>query len=143
MAEFATQSDTVTVHYRASTRDGGVIEDTTHRKPLVLKLDDERYLAAFRANIVGMQTGQSKAIHLEPEDGFGLRDHRRQFVVPDSCLPAGIRQGDQLTVAIDEADVNVWLVNLKDNEATLDTNHPLSGETLELEVQLVAIDRGE
>ncbi len=141
MSITAAQNDTVTVHYCASTRDGGVIEDTNNRKPLVFSLDDETFLESFRQQIVGMEPGETKTILLDPEQSFGLRDHRRQLTVPVNGLPSGIHQGDQLATSIGESEVNVWVVQINGDEATLDTNHPLAGETLKLTIELVAINR--
>ncbi len=140
MQNEAKESDTVTIHYRASTRDGGVIEDTSSRKPLVLNLTNEQFLPQFRKQIIGMHPGEMKTIKLVPQESFGLRDHLRQLTVPRNCLPSGIQKGDQLSTTIQGHEVNAWVVQLEKAEATLDTNHPLAGEPLELRVQLLSIE---
>lgn len=140
MQKIAIETDTVTIHYRASTRDGGVIEDTSGRKPLVMNLADEHFLPLFRKQIIGMQPGQEKTIKLDPHESFGLRDHLRQMTVPRGCLPSGIQKGDQLSTTIQGYAVNAWVVQLGEEEATLDTNHPLAGEPLELSVQMISIE---
>ena len=140
MEIYATESDTVTVHYRARTRDGGVIEDTSGRKPLVLNLSDDQFLPAFRKQIVGMTPGETKTIILEAEESFGLRDYRYQMTVPRECLPSGAAQGDQISTTIQGEELNLWIVQLNKQEATLDMNHPLAGESLELSIQLVSVN---
>ena len=140
MVQRATINDTVTIHYTAHTRDGGLIEDTLKRKPLVLNLNDEQYAQALRSHIVGMHAGEQKTVLLDPENIFGYRDNNHQLTVPLSGLPAGIREGDQLCATIQNEEVDVWVVRIADEEAILDANHPLSGETIEYTIQLVAID---
>lgn len=140
MIQQATLNDTVTVHYTARSRDGGVIEDTVNRKPLVLNLNDPNYTEAFRNTIVGMHSGEQKTVVLSPEQIFGYRDHDRQITVPLNGLPAGSREGDQLCATIQNEEVDVWIVQFSEKEAVLDANHPLAGETIEYEVQLVSID---
>ncbi len=140
MSQSAAYNDTVTVHYTTRTRDGGVIEDTTNRKPLVLNLSDPHYTEAFRKSILGMQPGMQKTVIADPDQIFGYREHNRQISVPLSGLPSGIREGDQLTATIQNEEVDVWVVQLSEDEALIDTNHPLSGETIEYTIQLVSIE---
>ncbi len=140
MTQSATYNDTVTIHYITRTRDGGVIEDTTNRKPLTINLSDSRYTEAFRKSILGMQPGTSKTVIADPEQIFGYRDHNRQVAVPLSALPSGVQEGDQLAATIQDEEIDVWVVQLSEDEAVLDTNHPLAGETIEYTVQLISIE---
>ncbi|MCA8983233.1 MAG: FKBP-type peptidyl-prolyl cis-trans isomerase [Planctomycetaceae bacterium] len=140
MKHSATLQDTVTIHYSARTREGGVVEDTSHRRPLTLRLDDPRYLRSLREAIVGMIPGDTKTIRLEPEQVFGRRDHRMQLNIPLTALPAGIQEGEQLSVQIDEQEIDVWVVHVTQDEAVLDINHPLAGESLEYTIHLISME---
>jgi len=140
MSQTAAYNDTVTVHYVTRTREGGVIENTTNRKPLVLNLSDPGYTEAFRKSILGMQSGTEKTVLADPEQIFGYRDHNRQIAVPLSGLPSGIQEGDQLTATIQNEEIDAWVIQLSEDEAVLDTNHPLAGETIEYTIQLVSIE---
>ncbi len=140
MSQAATYNDTVAVHYVTRTRDGGVIENTMNRKPLILNLSDSRYTEAFRKSILGMQPGTEKTVIADPEQVFGYRDHSRQVSVPLSALPSGIQEGDQLAVIIRDEEIDAWVVQLTDDEAVLDTNHPLAGETIEYTIHLLSIE---
>jgi len=135
----ATHNDTVTIHYTTRTCEGGVIEDTMNRKPLVLNLSDQMYADALRNSILGMQPGEEKRVVVPAEHLFGHRDHHRQLSVPLRGLPAGIREGAQLSVTLQGKEVDVWVVQLLQDEAVLDTNHPLAGETIEYTIRLLSI----
>ena len=133
-------TDRVTIHYAAETRDGGVVEDTFGRRPLTIALDDPRFLKSLREGLLGSQVGQIKTLTLEPDQVFGVRDNRMQLRVPLTALPGGIREGEQLTVQVDGADLDVWVVQLNTNEAVLDVNHPLAGEAMQYRVEVLAIE---
>ncbi|WP_237226597.1 peptidylprolyl isomerase [Rubinisphaera sp. JC750] len=133
-------TDRVTIHYAAETRDGGVVEDTFGRRPLTIALDDPRFLKSLREGLLGSQVGQTKTLSLEPDQVFGVRDNRMQLRVPLTALPGGIREGEQLTVQVDGAELDVWVVQLNTNEAVLDVNHPLAGEAMQYRVEILAIE---
>ncbi|MBR9803175.1 hypothetical protein GYB59_16445 [bacterium] len=133
-------TDRVTIHYAAETRDGGVVEDTFGRRPLTIALDDPRFLKSLREGLLGSQVGQTKTLSLEPDQVFGVRDNRMQLRVPLTALPGGIREGEQLTVQVDGAELDVWVVQLNTNEAVLDVNHPLAGEAMQYRVEIIAIE---
>ncbi|MBL4885805.1 MAG: FKBP-type peptidyl-prolyl cis-trans isomerase [Planctomycetaceae bacterium] len=140
MNQQATLNDTVTVHYTARTREGGVIEDTVKRKPLTLNLNNQDYAQPLRTNIVSMQIGDQKVVTVNPDQQFGYRDPNCQISVPLSGLPAGVREGDQLSVKIQNEEIDVWVIQILADEAVLDASHPLAGETIEYTIQLVSIE---
>ncbi len=135
----ATPEDIVTLHYIARTSDGGVIEDTTHRKPVTFRLDDACYLDSLRQAVVGMAPGERKTIRLDPGRAYGERDHRMQLNVPLAALPTGIQDGDQLSVTVNDQELDVWVAQVNTQEAVLDINHPLAGEILEFTIDLLSI----
>jgi FKBP-type peptidyl-prolyl cis-trans isomerase 2 len=50
-------------------------------------------------------------------------------------------EGDQLTATISGQALNVWIRGFHDDEVSLDANHPLAGETLVIDLELVGIGR--
>lgn len=140
MKQTAGRHDVVTLHYTSRTRDGGIVEDTTARKPLTLPLDDDQFLPAFRSEIVGMSPGETKVITLPAEAVFGERQQKLQLNVPLTALPAGLQAGEQLSVDVAGTLLDVWIVQIQNGEATLDTNHPLAGESLQYTVRLISIE---
>jgi len=141
MKQIAGWQDVVTIHYTARTRDGGIVEDTTPRKPLTLPLDDDQYLPALRNELIGMSPGETKVLSLPAESVFGQRNHRMQMSVPLTALPSGIQEGEQLSVEIEGSPLDVWIIQVANGEAILDTNHPLAGESVEFTVKLISIDQ--
>ena len=132
------QGDRVQVHYVKRLRDG---RTAVSREPLRLTVGiDHPRLPGLGAALIGLTSGQSATLTVPPELAYGLsnptrirRWSRRRFP-KEAILRTGklIRftdeQGRHRRVRILEADSKVVVV---------DANHPLAGQTLELEVMLL------
>ncbi len=78
--------------------------------------------------------GDAVVVTLTPEDGFGEYDHNLVEVEPRSAFPKELEVGMQFEGAPEEADEDDFLlytvVDITDDEVTVDGNHPLAGKTL-------------
>jgi len=134
--------DTVTVHYTGRLADGTVFNSSREREPLVVNVGSGDVIAGFEKGLVGMAVGETRTLSLEPEEAYG--DHRDDLVVqvetgqfPDHITP---RIGEQLQVRQpDGSVVEVEITNIEDGLVTLDANHPLAGERLLFDVEIMGI----
>ena len=139
LMRIAQQGDCVQVHYVKRLRDG---RKAFSREPLQLTVGiDHPRLPGLGAALVGLTVGQLRTLTVPPEQAYGVADptriHRwsRRRFPSDATLQAGklIRftdeQGRRHRVRILEANSKMVVV---------DANHPWAGQTLELEVQLLA-----
>lgn len=141
MAE-AKSGDTVKVHYTGKLDDGTVFQTSIGREPLELIIGEERIIPAFEQAIIGMNPGDSKSIDVPAESAFGpyredlLRTiDRSQFptdVEPEVGQRLNMSQGNGRTIVVTVAD-------LSESSVTLDANHPLAGEDLAFDIQLVEV----
>ncbi|MEO0455765.1 MAG: peptidylprolyl isomerase [Cyanobacteria bacterium P01_A01_bin.114] len=138
----AKQGDTVLIHYTGKLDDGSVFDSSVERDPLEFSIGAGRVIPGFESAVVGMSPGESKVETIPSEQAYGPR--REEMVVqvdrvqiPDEIpLDVGIQlqmqgpQGQQVPVMVTE---------VSDAKVTLDANHPLAGENLTFEIQLVEI----
>lgn len=137
--------DLVTISYRGTLDDGSVFDESTPEEPLQFTAGGEEVIEGLTNAVVGMAVGEKKRIVIEPEQAYGDYDPDLEQTVERSELPEEVEVGDQLTAtAEDDEDEEfpVWVVELNENEAVLDANHPLAGETLIFEIELLGIERG-
>ncbi len=59
--------DTVSVSYNATLPSGEVIESAPETKPIILTIGSGKILKAAEASLLGMEPGQSKTVHIQPE----------------------------------------------------------------------------
>jgi peptidylprolyl isomerase len=89
-----------------------------------------------------MSPGDKKTLTILAADAFGAYDVEMISTVPRSQFPAGITPmiGDDLELVNDDDEsMIVTVIELDDVEVTLDANHPLAGEDLTFEVELVEV----
>lgn len=96
--------------------------------------------ALIERAIEGLARGESRRVQLAPGDAFGPRDEDAVVVVERGELPPEVALGDEFE-AEDEAGETVFLrvVELDDECARLDANHPLAGQRVALELRVLEL----
>ena len=132
-------NDTVQLHYSTFAADGCVIETSAHREPLEFTVGSSDVIAGINRAVVGMRLNERRRIAVAPEHAFGFRDSRLQQLTPRLGVLEKIEEGDQLAAEIDGQTLDVWVRTIYDDEVCLDANHPLAGESLVYEIEVVNV----
>ena len=82
-------------------------------------------------------SGESRSITAPPERAFGRHNPDLIQTTPAALLPEEAQVGDQLAAVLGKTTLDIWLQKLTSQEAVVDANHPLAGETLVIEVKVV------
>lgn len=156
MAQAAKKGDKVRINFTGRLADGSLI-DTTYPDPqhsceddhcehevgpMELVIGDEFFYVPVEDALIGMSPGEKKTVTISPEDAFGEYNPENVFTVKRSDFPEEItpKVGQGLEVTGEDDDVYmVTIVDVTDEEVGLDTNHPLAGEELTYEFELVEI----
>ncbi len=133
--------DMVKVHYTCRLENGKVFESSRNRQPLEVTIGTASAIPAFGKAIMGMEIGEKKTVTIPPEEAYGQRRKELILDVKKSKFPENITPaiGQQLKILLNGHPVNITVVDIKDNIVTLDANHPLAGETLIFDVELIEI----
>lgn len=138
----AKQGDTVKVDYTGKLDDGTVFDSSHGGVPLEFTIGAGQVIPDFEEAVVGMQPGDSKTITTPADRAYGPHDENmvvqvdREMVPPDLDLQVGMQ------LEMSQANgmvIPVMVTNLTDNSVTLDANHPLAGQDLTFDIELVAI----
>jgi FKBP-type peptidyl-prolyl cis-trans isomerase SlyD len=82
----------------------------------------------------GKDVGDKISVTMQPDDAFGEYDHNLVEVEPRSSFPKEVAVGMQFEGAPEASDEDDFMlftvVELTDDEVTVDGNHPLAGKTL-------------
>lgn len=141
MAEAAKVGDTVTVHYKAKTKDQ-LIFDSKKTEPLKIKIGDNEVISAFEDALVGMQLGQNKTIIVPAQEAFGPYVEELVSTIERKELPPDLelKIGQQLQIQQpDGSMILVTVANLTDQFATFDANHPLAGKDITFNIEILNI----
>lgn len=138
----AKTGDTVKVHYTGTLDNGDVFDSSVDADPLQFTIGQKQMIPAFEEAMVDMAIGEKKTIEIPAAGAYGQPREELTQTVERSMLPAEIelKVGLQLTAQDPNGQPFVVTVAKFDDEnVTLDGNHPLAGEDLTFDVELVEI----
>ncbi|HSJ08634.1 MAG TPA: peptidylprolyl isomerase [Longimicrobiales bacterium] len=137
----AKQGDTVQVHYTGTLDDGRVFDSSEGRDPLEFTLGSGQVIKGFDAAVEGMSPGDSRLVTIPAEEAYGARRDDLVAVVERSQFPDDMdpEVGQQLQVSQDGQTYVVTVTDVDVESVTLDANHPLAGQNLTFELQLVSM----
>ncbi len=110
--------------------------------PMELGVGSGDFFPQVEEALVGMAPGDKKTITIKAEEAFGEYDAEQVTAVPRNQFPEDINPaiGDTFELVNDDGEgMVVTVIELGDTEVTLDANHPLAGENLTFELELVEI----
>jgi peptidylprolyl isomerase len=110
--------------------------------PMDMTIGEGDFFAQVEDALVGMVPGGKKTVVIPAGEGFGEYDEERVFTVPRSHLPEELvpEVGQELTLTNeDNESLEVVVVEVNAEEVTFDANHPLAGEDLTYEIELLEI----
>lgn len=138
----ASPGNTVKVHYTGKLKDGRVFDSTRERDPLQIELGAGQVIPGFERAVLGMAEGETKSVELAPSDGYGPRRSDMVVEISRQRVPADFdpNVGQQIQLYVDEQQsIPATVVETSDQSITVDANHPLAGEELTFDLQLVEI----
>ena len=131
--------DTVHVHYTGKLDNGVVFDTSTSREPLEVKIGEGSVIPGFESGLLEMSKGETKILDIEKENAYGEKHDYMVQEVPKDKVPEDVKLGDMLQGTSPAGPVNFTVVEIKDEVVVLDGNHPLAGEKLIFEVEIVDI----
>lgn len=138
----AKPGDTVRMHYSGSLADGTEFDSSRGRDPLEFTLGSGQIIPGLDGAMAGMEVGETKQVVVAPDDAYGERDPARIQSVPREQIPDHIPTdpGTQLQMQTpDGQTLPVTVAKATETEVMLDANHPLAGQQLTFDVELVEI----
>ena len=141
----AKKGDTVKVHYHGKLTSGDTFDASTGRDPLQFEIGSGSVIKGFDEGVTGMEVGQKKTINIPVDDAYGPRSDDMMIEFPKDRFPQNveIEPGLQLMMS-NESGQNIPVVvsEIKNTTVILDANHPLAGEDLIFDIELVEIVAG-
>ncbi len=128
--------DSVTVHYRGTLASGEEFDSSLEREPITFFVGSGQMIAGFDDAVRGLAAGDKVTVHLEPDQAYGEYEDDLIFDVPSADAPEGLVPGD--TVQFSNGAPGVVL-EITDEVVRVDANHPLAGESLTFEIEVVSI----
>ncbi len=141
----AKAGDTVKIHYTGTLDDGTQFDSSAGRDPLEFELGGGQVIPGFDNAVEGMAVGENKNVRIEPDQAYGERHEQLVQQVPRSALPDDLEPEIGMGLQSQSPDGQVMMLmvtEVGDDSITVDANHPLAGQALNFDIELVEIGGG-
>lgn len=135
--------DSVKVHYVGTLNDGNEFDNSYKRgSTLDFQVGGGQMIKGFDDALVEMEVGQKKTVNLKPEEAYGPRREEAITAVAKENFPPDFvaKEGEMVQGRTESGQpINALILEVQENDVILDMNHPLAGEELNFEIELVEI----
>jgi len=132
----------VRIHYTGTLDSGETFDSSKGREPIEFVIGEHNVIPGFEQAIVGMKKGDKKSIVLESKDAYGDVNPQLRQEVPRQAL-SGIEPEVGMVLALQHPmtpqPIPVKVVDVKTETVTIDMNHPLAGQRLHFDLELVEV----
>mgnify|MGYP000368525248 CR=1 FL=1 len=136
------ENDTVKVHYTGKLSNGQVFDSSLEREPLEVTLGQGMLIPGFEKAIVDMKVNDKKTVTIAKEEAYGevheqLIQEVKRAELPQDMAP---EVGMHLVAKSPEGqEQNLQVIEVKEETVVLDGNHPLAGQDLVFDLEVVEI----
>lgn len=137
----AARDTVVRMHYTLTDDEGTVLDSSSGRKPLAYLHGHGNIIPGLEKALEGVEAGHKARVTVAPHAGYGERDPEAVFIAARDQFPQDMKLQEGMEVHADspEGPVTFTVVEVRDDGAVLDGNHPLAGKTLHFDVEIVEV----
>jgi FKBP-type peptidyl-prolyl cis-trans isomerase SlyD len=131
----------VSLTYRVTDESGDLVDHNEDGRRFDYLHGHENIVSGLESALEGAEQGDRLQVTVEPSEGYGERDPNAVFDVPRDSFPdeVDVQPGMQFFAESPVGPVRFTVVEAGDAEVTVDGNHPLAGQTLSFDVEVVGV----
>jgi peptidylprolyl isomerase len=134
--------DKVRVHYHGKLRSGETFDSSEGRDPLEFTVGGGQVIPGFDQGVMGMQVGDKRTVEIDVENAYGEKSEEMVIEFPKNQFPPEMQAevGMQLMMNNGQGQqFPVTIAEVREDTVMLDANHPLAGQDLIFDIELVEI----
>ncbi len=138
--------DKIKVHYHGKLTNGETFDSSAGREPLEFEVGSGMVIKGFDDGVTGMVAGDKKTINIPFDEAYGPRNPEMVIEMPKDKFPKGVDIEVGMSLAMSDPEghqFEVIIVEIKEDVVMLDANHPLAGQDLVFDLELVEIVGGK
>ena len=142
MSDTVRAGQSISVHYTGKLNDGTVFDTSEGNDPFTFTVGTAAVIPGFDQAVAGMQVGEKKEISIPVDQAYGDRNLEAVMVIEPSAFPEEmeISVGMQVQGEGPNGSFPAVVTAIASNGITIDANHPLSGNDLNFEIELISIN---
>ncbi|MEC3907478.1 peptidylprolyl isomerase [Tamlana sp. 2201CG12-4] len=136
------ENDTVKVHYTGRLSNGQVFDSSLEREPLEVTLGQGMLIPGFEKGIIDMKLNEKKTINIPVSEAYGDIQQELLYEVKKEQLPPEIAPEVGMALASKDPngnEVQFRVAEVKEDHIIVDANHPLAGQDLTFDLELIEI----
>lgn len=137
--------DKVKVHYHGKLTSGETFDSSSGREPLEFEVGSGMVIKGFDEGVTGMGVGEKRTINISYNDAYGPRNAEMVIDMPKDRFPKDMQLEIGMPLMMSDGsgqNFEVVVVQIKEISVVLDANHPLAGQDLVFDIELVEIVGG-
>jgi FKBP-type peptidyl-prolyl cis-trans isomerase SlpA len=136
------KDDKVKVHYTGKLANGEVFDSSLERDPMEFQVGSGQLIPGFENGVIDMKVNEKKTLVIPSDEAYG--EPRKELIqeVPKDRLPEEIKPeiGMGLVSKTPEGqEIQLVVKEVNDDSIVVDGNHPLAGQELTFEIEVVGI----
>lgn len=144
MIDTVKRDSSLLVHFTLKLADGSTAESTRNNgKPALFCLGDGSLSEGLENQLIGLKVGDKHAFALESEDAFGgISPDLIQYFSRRDFMQAGEPEVGAIMLfsGMDGNEMPGVIREISGDSITVDFNHPLAGQTIHFDVEVLEID---
>ena len=133
------EGDRVKVHYHVYDLAGRLLAHTDGRAISIVAGGNDS-VCGLSQGVLGMQVGEKKALQLSPMETFGAGNTAALRTISNSRIQGEPQVGDCLRLTRGEQSFDLWVLELREREVLVSSQHPLAGNRMDLHLEIVSLD---
>jgi peptidylprolyl isomerase len=134
--------DKVKVHYHGKLTNGETFDSSEGRAPLEFEVGKGMVIKGFDDGVTGMVIGEKRTINIPVDDAYGPKNQDMLIEMPKDRFPKDMEIEPGVPLMMSDGsgqNFQVVVAEVKEDSVVLDANHPLAGEDLIFDIELVEI----
>jgi FKBP-type peptidyl-prolyl cis-trans isomerase 2 len=140
------ENNTVKVNYTGKLSDGQIFDSSEGKEPIEFTLGQGQLIPGFEKGLIDMKLNEKKTITIPKDEAYGdvnkdLIQEVKKTELPQDMAPE-VGMG-LVSKSPDGQEMNLMVVEVREETIVIDGNHPLAGKELVFDLEVLAITKAE
>jgi len=132
----------VRIHYTGTLDDGNQFDSSAGRDPLEFEMGAGMVIPGFENGVADMAVGEKKTVNIPASEAYGEKRDEMVMEFERATLPEGLEPEVGMGLQMQGPQgqpIPVKITAVAGETITVDANHPLAGQNLTFELELIDI----
>ncbi len=136
-----TKDKVASIHYTLTNSQGQVLDTSNGREPLSYIQGRNNLIIGLEKALEGKTTGDKIHVTIPPEEAYGTRAEELVQSIPREAFGdiKDIQPGMEFQMNTETGPLIIRVIEVNDSQVLVDGNHPLAGESLTFDVEVVDV----